>query len=89
MICHAIERTSPKGGPFLGTCMRCGRTDLPGSAVAEPCENIAGMTDDEALLVAIEPPLNSVAIQRIIDEIRAEKDAPLTGYNRVYHRHNR
>jgi hypothetical protein len=56
MICHAIERTSPKGGPFLGTCMRCGRTGLPMSAVTEPCENVAGMTDDEVLLTAIKLP---------------------------------
>jgi hypothetical protein len=36
-----------------------------------------------------EPPLNSVAIQRIIDEVKVEKDAPLAGYNRTYSRHNR
>jgi hypothetical protein len=31
---------------------------------------------------------NSVAIQRLADEVRAGEGAP-TGYNRVYHRHNR
>jgi hypothetical protein len=56
MICHAIERSSPKGGPFLGTCMRCGRTNLPMAAARQPCENTAGMTDDEALLMAVDPP---------------------------------
>jgi hypothetical protein len=34
-------------------------------------------------------PLPSVAIQRLIDEVRNDKDAPLHGYNRTYHRHNR
>jgi hypothetical protein len=34
-------------------------------------------------------PLSSVAIQRIIEEIKADKTEKLTGYNRVYHRHNR
>jgi hypothetical protein len=34
------------------------------------------------------PPLPSVAIQRIIDEVKLGDKAP-TGYNRTYHRHNR
>jgi len=37
----------------------------------------------------VEVKLDSVALQRIIDEVRNNGDAPLTGYNRVYHRHNR
>lgn len=55
MICHAIWRTSPKGGPFLGACVRCGRTNLPLAAASEPCENTAGMTNDQALLTVIKP----------------------------------
>jgi hypothetical protein len=39
--------------------------------------------------LATDVPLHSVALQRLIDEVRNEKDAPLTGYNRVYNRHNR
>lgn len=56
MTTHAIERTSPKGGPFFGTCMKCGRTNLPGSAALEPCDNPSGMSEDEALIMAIEGP---------------------------------
>jgi len=35
--------------------------------------------------------VKSVALQRLIDEVRNDRDAdtPLSGYNRVYHRHNR
>jgi hypothetical protein len=55
--CHAIERTSPKGPgqPFIGTCRLCGKTGLPAIAALEPCENIRGLTQDEALLEAIDP----------------------------------
>lgn len=31
----------------------------------------------------------SVAIQRLIDEVKVEKDSQPNAYNRVYHRHNR
>lgn len=55
-IYHAVERTSPKGQRFLGTCMRCGRTNLPSSAALEPCENVADISDDEALIMAIDGP---------------------------------
>lgn len=34
---HSIERTSPKGGPFLGTCRYCSRINLPMSAATEHC----------------------------------------------------
>lgn len=50
---HALERTSPKGGPFFGTCTKCGITDLPMSAVGKPCANPANITEDEALILAI------------------------------------
>jgi|RhiMethySRZTD1v2_1073278.scaffolds.fasta_scaffold118793_2 hypothetical protein len=58
MTYHAIERTSPKGPgqKFIGTCMRCGRTGLTSANMNEECENITGMTDDEALLKAIDGP---------------------------------
>jgi hypothetical protein len=39
--------------------------------------------------VAAAPTLSSVALRRIIEEVRSNEDAPLNGYNRVYHRHNR
>jgi hypothetical protein len=51
---HALNRTSPKGGPFVGTCFQCGKTGLPIGAVTQPCENVANLTGDEALMVAIQ-----------------------------------
>jgi len=52
---HAIERTSPKGGPFLGTCMRCGRKNLSMGNALEECDNPSRMSNDEALLKMIDP----------------------------------
>ena len=52
---HALTRTSPKGGPFIGRCFRCGVENLPAEAVHWPCENIANLTNDEVLLHAIDP----------------------------------
>jgi hypothetical protein len=50
---HALERTSPKGQEFIGYCIKCGATDLPGKAVFEPCPNPAGLSQDATLLKAI------------------------------------
>lgn len=50
---HALTRTSPKGGPFIGTCMKCGTKDLPLSRMHEQCVNPAGLTQEETLLLAI------------------------------------
>jgi hypothetical protein len=82
---HALERTSPEGGPFVGYCIRCGMTGLPMSAVTEECKNTREMTAAEAVL-------DSVALKRIIEEVRDANElggCALSGYNRVYHRHNR
>lgn len=38
MNTHGLERTSPKGGPFLGRCRYCGKENLPMKAATEPCE---------------------------------------------------
>lgn len=57
---HSIERTSPKGEPFVGTCWQCGRTGLTIAAMTEPCENIAGLTETESLLIAVEPPETTI-----------------------------
>jgi hypothetical protein len=53
---HAIERTSPKGETFIGTCFKCGRTGLTDADMDDPCENIAGISEDDALIMAIEGP---------------------------------
>jgi hypothetical protein len=34
---HGLERTSPKGGPFVGRCVYCKQEGLPMSAALEPC----------------------------------------------------
>jgi hypothetical protein len=56
MAGHSIERTSPKGEPFVGTCMKCGKPGLTFANMQDECENTSGMTQDEALLRAIEGP---------------------------------
>lgn len=55
-VCHAIERTSPKGPgqKFIGTCRLCGTPNLPASAALQECPNQRGLTADEALIEAIE-----------------------------------
>lgn len=54
---HTIDRTSPKGKgqPFIGTCRLCGKAGLTFADMNEPCENVRGLTEDEALLEAIDP----------------------------------
>lgn len=51
---HSLRRTSPKGEPFIGRCVHCGTENLPMSAVFDPCENPRGVTEDQALIEAIE-----------------------------------
>ncbi len=53
---HSLRRTSPKPGPFLGTCTRCGQTNLPMEAVSQECANPAGLTQEDTLMLAIEGP---------------------------------
>jgi hypothetical protein len=53
MTHHVIERTSPKGQDFIGTCRLCGIRGLKMSAVHEDCENVRGLTPEQALLEAI------------------------------------
>lgn len=54
---HAIERTSPTGPgqKFVGTCSLCSKTGLTFADMNEPCENVRGLTQDEALIEAIDP----------------------------------
>lgn len=52
---HHVERTSPKGPgqPFIGTCRLCGKAGLSASAVLEDCENVRGLTAEEAMIETI------------------------------------
>lgn len=56
MQTHVLERTSPFGGPFVGRCVLCGKSGLPSSAALAMCENPGLVTEDEALIAAIEGP---------------------------------
>lgn len=51
---HALRRTSPKGGPFIGTCTLCGKTDLLLKDMQLECLNIRGLDQNAALLELIE-----------------------------------
>lgn len=50
---HALKRTSPKGGPFFGCCMKCGQEDIPLERMHEDCPNVADLSNGEALIFAI------------------------------------
>jgi len=50
---HHVERTSPKGRDFIGTCRLCGKRGLKASAALEDCENVRGLTEEEAMLEII------------------------------------
>lgn len=52
---HCLVRTSPIGQKFLGTCTRCGKTDLPMGDMS-PCENVRGVTQEGALLEVLNWP---------------------------------
>jgi hypothetical protein len=52
---HSIVRTSPKGGPFLGTCTQCGADNLTMSDALRACPNPAGRTKTQSLLDVISP----------------------------------
>ncbi len=51
---HGLERTSPKGSPFLGTCRYCGKTNLPSRAALDFCESAPSQA--QQVLDAIDGP---------------------------------
>lgn len=51
---HSIQRTSPKGQKFIGTCSLCGTPNLTTANIRDECANQRGLTQDEALIEAIE-----------------------------------
>lgn len=53
---HSLSRTSPKGGPFIGTCTLCGTPNLTFADMIGDCPNQRGLTQDEAVIEAISPP---------------------------------
>ncbi len=53
-----LDRTSPKGPgmSFIGRCPACGQEGLTFADMDKPCPNPGGMTQEQALLGAIDPP---------------------------------
>ncbi len=47
---HALKRTSPKGQPFIGVCVKCGKDNLPSSAALQPCPCDDLVSDSAALI---------------------------------------
>lgn len=70
MASHSLERTSPKGTRFVGTCVLCGQEGLTIADMNDECPNQRGLTQDEALLEAIEgvKPRNSPATEQKLRE---------------------
>lgn len=54
MATHVIERTSPKGEVFFGTCRLCGQAGLRPTDAHKECENVRGLTNGEAVMEAID-----------------------------------
>lgn len=52
---HALERTSPVGTPFRGTCVKCGATNMSPVAALQYCPKDGVMTDEAALIQLIDP----------------------------------
>jgi hypothetical protein len=50
---HGLERTCPKGGPFIGRCVYCGAENLSMKAALEPCP--AAPDQSQQVLNALEP----------------------------------
>lgn len=49
---HALERTSAKGGPFVGRCMSCGKENLTLTDMARQyCDG--NLSQEDALLRAV------------------------------------
>jgi len=51
-----VNRTSPKGQNFIGTCAACGKQGLTFITMNEDnCDNQREMTHEQAILEAIQP----------------------------------
>ena len=54
MNTHGLERTSPKGEPFIGRCIYCCKEGLPMRAALEPC--CMAPSQDQQVLDAVNGP---------------------------------
>lgn len=51
---HALKRTSPKGGAFVGTCLKCGLDGLTLDDMAkQQCVNPGGLNNSDTLKIAL------------------------------------
>jgi len=57
---HSVERTSPKGGPFVGTCTPCGKQGLTMKTAREECPNPRDVAMDDVLLDALFGPKKDI-----------------------------
>lgn len=49
-----VNRTSPKGQDFIGTCAACGKRGITFEMLnTDECENVREMTQEEALIEAV------------------------------------
>lgn len=53
IISHALKRTSPKGGEFVGYCVKCGEKLLPFSSAQDDCPFDDQVSDAQALVKII------------------------------------
>jgi hypothetical protein len=52
---HSLQRTSPKGGPFIGTCVLCGQEGLSIDDIRRTeCPNQRGLSQDEVFLETLD-----------------------------------
>lgn len=66
---HSLNRTSPKGGPFIGTCMKCGTEGISLADAHGECQNPANLTDGECLIAAFNDGPAPVERYPVCDEI--------------------
>lgn len=50
---HSIQRTSPKGQDFVGTCSLCGTPNLTFANIHDECSNQRKLTEEDAVMEAI------------------------------------
>jgi hypothetical protein len=54
---HLLDRTSPEGEKFVGTCRQCGKSGLKiNDVISDICQNPLGTSYDAGLLDAMQNP---------------------------------
>lgn len=77
MICETCHGNGRYHNNLLGEMLPC--IDCNGSGIMSCCDGAVGTLD---------VPVKSVAIERLIEEVK-NGDIATQGYNRIYNRHNR